>query len=82
MTHIAPEQPSEPYEPHPNNLIRDPRRMRNQYGTYACARGMSFNGSQTPLKPRNILIQSSIPSIFAAVFVACAIWFLTTGPAR
>lgn len=76
MSHMAPEQPSELYEPHPNNLIRDRKRMRSQYGPHAYTRGMYVNGTQTPLKPRNIRIQSSIPIVFALGFLACGVWFL------
>lgn len=79
MSRVAPEQPSEPYEPHPNNLIRDRRRMRNQYGPYAYTWGMYVNGAQTPLKPRNIRIRSSIPIVFAVPVTITGVWFWASG---
>lgn len=76
MTRIAPEQPAEPYVPHHNNLIRDRKRMRSQYGPHAYTRGMYVNGSQTPLKPRNIRIQSAIPIVFAVAFAGAGIYMV------
>lgn len=79
MPHLPPQPPPEPYEPHHNNLIRDRKRMRSSYGPYSYTRGMYVNGSQTPLKPRNIRIQSSIPIIIAAALAICGVWFLVAG---
>lgn len=76
----TPEQnPPEPYEPHPNNVVRDRKRMRQQYGPYSYTKGMYVKGGQTPMKPRNIRIQSSIPIVFAAVFLGFAVWYFATG---
>lgn len=60
-----PDPPEPPYEPHPNNFIRDRKRLRDQYGPYSYTIGMYVNGAQTPMKPRNIRIRSSIPILFA-----------------
>jgi hypothetical protein len=79
MSHTPPDKSPEPYEPHYNNFIRDRRKMRDQYGPYAYTRGMYVNGSKTPLKPRNIRIQSSIPIVFAVALTAFGIWFLADG---
>ncbi|MEO6529611.1 MAG: hypothetical protein ABI563_00275 [Specibacter sp.] len=76
MTNTPQDSQGEPYEPHHNNLIRDRRRMRSQYGPHAYTRGMYVNGAQTPLKPKNIRIQSAIPIVFAVGFIACGVWFL------
>ena len=76
MPDESPDSPPEPCEPHHLNLIRDRKRMRNQYGPHSYTRGMYVNGSKTPLKPRNIRMQSSIPIIFAAAAIAGGIWFL------
>ncbi|MDJ0316996.1 MULTISPECIES: hypothetical protein [Arthrobacter] len=76
MTHTPPETPSEPYEPHPANLIRDRQKMRSQYGPFSYTRGMYVHGAQTPLKPRNIRIRSSIPIVFAVIVAAFGVWFL------
>lgn len=79
MSHLAPKGQSSPYEPHPNNLIRDRRRMRSQYGPYGYTRGMYVNGAQTPLKPRNIRIRSSIPIFFAVGVTVTGVWFWASG---
>ncbi|MHA7306661.1 hypothetical protein ACX80E_15705 [Arthrobacter sp. TMN-49] len=75
MTNTPQDSQGEAYEPHHNNLIRDRKKMRSQYGPYSYTRGLYVNGSETPLKPKNIRIQSSIPILFAAASVVCAIWF-------
>lgn len=42
-------------------------------------KGMYVNGSKTPMKPRNIRIQSSIPTAFAVVIAIYGVWLLSTG---
>ncbi|MCU6479231.1 hypothetical protein QO003_001970 [Arthrobacter silviterrae] len=79
MTHLAPQQPDEPYEPHHNNLVRDRKRMLSNYGPYSYARGVYVNGAETPLKPRNIRIQSSIPIVFAIGTIIASIWLWASG---
>ncbi|MGO2541954.1 hypothetical protein ACT3TS_01275 [Specibacter sp. AOP5-B1-6] len=79
MSHSSPGKPSGPYEPHHNNLIRDRKRMRSQYGPYSYTRGVYVNGSETPLKPRNIRIQSSIPIVFAVVFAGFGVYMAVKG---
>ncbi len=53
--------------------------MRSQYGPYSYTRGIYFNGSETPLKPKNIRIQSSIPILFAVGTAGAGIWFWANG---
>ena len=79
MSQIPPTGQPQPYEPHPNNLIRDRKRMRANYGPYAYTRGIYVNGAQTPLKPRNIRIRSSIPIVFAVPVTIIGIWFWASG---
>ncbi|WP_104086602.1 hypothetical protein [Arthrobacter sp. GMC3] len=79
MSNTPQDNHREPYEPHHNNLIRDRKKMRSQYGPYSYTRGLYVNGSETPLKPKNIRIQSSIPIVLAVAFAGAGIYMVVNG---